>query len=235
MTHLHPPVKQLSILSNQSQSTHLKNTHMPPKVASKPLSINYLVEASKNAIDVDAPSDTTLTLSKEWKLPPRPKPGRKPLADDDSSCKRRLQNREAQRAFRQRRTDRLQELKDQVDELTKAKHQMEIHLQSVIQKLRHENATLKQHIRGLKAVNETSGKLEKTDFECGVCVKDDCLCESVGMEKKADPETEIDFTAQFAAKQKPRTEAKCDLCEGTVCVCQEAVALANLCQPNHDK
>ena len=51
--------------------------------------------------------------SKEWVIPPRPKPGRKPATDTPPS-KRKAQNRAAQRAFRERRAARVSELEDQI-------------------------------------------------------------------------------------------------------------------------
>ncbi|KAL2754785.1 hypothetical protein ACRALDRAFT_1064594 [Sodiomyces alcalophilus JCM 7366] len=53
--------------------------------------------------------------TKEWVIPPRPKPGRKP-ATDTPPTKRKAQNRAAQRAFRERRAARVNELEDQLDE-----------------------------------------------------------------------------------------------------------------------
>ncbi|CAI4210524.1 unnamed protein product [Parascedosporium putredinis] len=53
--------------------------------------------------------------TKEWIVPPRPKPGRKP-ATDTPPTKRKAQNRAAQRAFRERRAARVGELEEQLDE-----------------------------------------------------------------------------------------------------------------------
>nr|7AW7_D Chain D, BZIP domain-containing protein [Aspergillus nidulans FGSC A4]7AW7_E Chain E, BZIP domain-containing protein [Aspergillus nidulans FGSC A4]7AW9_D Chain D, BZIP domain-containing protein [Aspergillus nidulans FGSC A4]7AW9_E Chain E, BZIP domain-containing protein [Aspergillus nidulans FGSC A4] len=54
--------------------------------------------------------------SKEWIIPPRPKPGRKP-ATDTPPTKRKAQNRAAQRAFRERRAARVSELEDQIKKI----------------------------------------------------------------------------------------------------------------------
>lgn len=54
--------------------------------------------------------------SKEWVIPPRPKPGRKP-ATDTPPTKRKAQNRAAQRAFRERRAARVGELEIQMKQL----------------------------------------------------------------------------------------------------------------------
>lgn len=78
--------------------------------------------------------------SKEWVIPPRPKPGRKP-ATDTPPTKRKAQNRAAQRAFRERRAARVGELEeqlevykseyDQKEEVLKEKiHSLELDVQS---------------------------------------------------------------------------------------------------------
>ena len=61
--------------------------------------------------------------SKEWVIPPRPKPGRKP-ATDTPPTKRKAQNRAAQRAFRERRAARVGELEEQLEEQAE-EHQRE--------------------------------------------------------------------------------------------------------------
>ncbi|XWX00251.1 hypothetical protein V2A60_008271 [Cordyceps javanica] len=78
--------------------------------------------------------------SKEWVIPPRPKPGRKP-ATDTPPTKRKAQNRAAQRAFRERRAARVGELEEQLDqfkldhdkkesELKEKIHSLELDVQS---------------------------------------------------------------------------------------------------------
>ena len=57
----------------------------------------------------------TAFTHKEWVIPPRPKPGRKP-AGDAPPTKRKAQNREAQRAFRERRAAKVGELEQQLAE-----------------------------------------------------------------------------------------------------------------------
>lgn len=54
--------------------------------------------------------------TREWVIPPRPKPGRKP-ATDTPPTKRKAQNRAAQRAFRERRAARVGELEDQMKQV----------------------------------------------------------------------------------------------------------------------
>ncbi|KAL8829433.1 MAG: hypothetical protein Q9191_002024 [Dirinaria sp. TL-2023a] len=58
----------------------------------------------------------SIFTNKQWVVPPRPKPGRKP-AEDTPPTKRKAQNREAQRAFRERRAARVGELEEQMDHM----------------------------------------------------------------------------------------------------------------------
>jgi hypothetical protein len=79
---------------------------------------------------------------------------------------------------------------------------------------------------------------------CGVCVKDDCICEAIGIREKPAPtaavplkrcqqkkqqsqppqeEMEVDFTEMFARpKPKPKVADKCGFCStGTPCLCAD--------------
>ncbi|OAP64748.1 hypothetical protein AYL99_00720 [Fonsecaea erecta] len=87
------------------------------------------------------PSSTTsapLSLtSREWIVPPRPKPGRKP-ATDTPPTKRKAQNRAAQRAFRERRAARVGELEEQLKQIEEEnEHEQEI-LRTTVDKLEKE-------------------------------------------------------------------------------------------------
>ena len=63
-----------------------------------------------------APVTNQLGPKKEWTVPPRPKPGRKPALDAPPT-KRKAQNREAQRAFRERRAAKVGELEEQMKQM----------------------------------------------------------------------------------------------------------------------
>lgn len=72
--------------------------------------------------------------SKEWVIPPRPKPGRKP-ATDTPPTKRKAQNRAAQRAFRERRAARVGELEEQLDQQREAYEKQEAEFKDKIHEL----------------------------------------------------------------------------------------------------
>ncbi|PKS10693.1 hypothetical protein jhhlp_002449 [Lomentospora prolificans] len=69
--------------------------------------------------------------TKEWVVPPRPKPGRKP-ATDTPPTKRKAQNRAAQRAFRERRAARVGELEEQLEEQREERDKAERELKDKI-------------------------------------------------------------------------------------------------------
>ncbi|KAK9377816.1 uncharacterized protein V1513DRAFT_476705 [Lipomyces chichibuensis] len=80
--------------------------------------------------------------SKEWVLPPRPKPGRKPSTETPPT-KRKAQNRAAQRAFRERRAARVVELEERLQELESEKEEKETRLTSTLMRISAENQELK--------------------------------------------------------------------------------------------
>lgn len=205
---------------------------------------------------MDSPDSgiTQIITSKQWVLPPRPKPGRKPSVDTPAS-KRKAQNRAAQRAFRERRATRVQELEEKLMEVEKEKEVKEMGLVNTIKKLKLENQFLLKNFELLKAdfnlfkdkniqsqpqfklfslqntstnspsnqstgspasssysvqqispapsadsppvyfhqqpyrpsaftpisIDTTPDKLALTNFDCGVCIKEECLCETVGL------------------------------------------------------
>ncbi|KAJ5099577.1 hypothetical protein N7532_006578 [Penicillium argentinense] len=81
-----------------------------------PVSLAPALAARPSVAPSPGPGTPGSVTSKEWVIPPRPKPGRKP-ATDTPPTKRKAQNRAAQRAFRERRAARVQELEEQMKEI----------------------------------------------------------------------------------------------------------------------
>ena len=94
-------------MSGITESQHRPSRSPIPHSLSSPP--DQLEENSDEGQDGNRRGGTSLT-KKDWQLPPRAKPGRKP---DNRACdtKRKEQNREAQRAFRERRAAKLDEVK----------------------------------------------------------------------------------------------------------------------------
>ncbi|PCH33830.1 hypothetical protein WOLCODRAFT_135345 [Wolfiporia cocos MD-104 SS10] len=115
-----------------------------------------------------APSTTALwaTASKEWVIPAKPKPGRKPKKDtapavqDEVDAKgRRVQNRAAQRAFRERKQSQLAELQARVQQFEQGEVERNVALQNIAKRLKEENEKLKIENAALK---EKLGQLEES-------------------------------------------------------------------------
>ncbi|CDH12334.1 uncharacterized protein ZBAI_04120 [Zygosaccharomyces bailii ISA1307] len=131
----------------------------------------------KNPIDEEL-AMSKVHISKNWKLPPRLKPGRrpqvkvKPQEDEESETpeeqsKKKKQNRDAQRAYRERRANRLQELETTVATLQsvvkswKCKYK---DLEVQFQNAQAENSNLKQQMEDIKS------------SVCQLCFKEPCVC-----------------------------------------------------------
>ncbi|KAL1726880.1 hypothetical protein EV714DRAFT_218518 [Schizophyllum commune] len=108
-----------------------------------------------------ASSSTTLwaTASKEWVIPSKPKPGRKPkketvqAKDGDSQVDdkgRRVQNRAAQRAFRERKQSQLAELQARLQAYEQGEIERNVALQNIAKRLKEENEALRQENITLK-------------------------------------------------------------------------------------
>ena len=87
----------------------------------------------------------SIITRKEWVVPPRPKPGRKPAADTPPT-KRKAQNRAAQRAFRERRAARVGELEEQMKQMEEQDEKEQAELRSRIQKLEADVDTYKADV-----------------------------------------------------------------------------------------
>ncbi|KAH7334572.1 hypothetical protein B0J17DRAFT_673893 [Rhizoctonia solani] len=106
--------------------------------------------------------------TKEWVIPAKPKPGRKPKRDDpvvdedvasDSKAKK-VQNRAAQRAFRERKQSQLADLQTRLTQYEQGEIERNVALQNVAKKLKEDNERLKSENDKLR---EESGKRSRAD------------------------------------------------------------------------
>ena len=88
----------------------------PAVTPAPPLAPALAAKPAASSPSSPTPATPGSVTSKEWVIPPRPKPGRKP-ATDTPPTKRKAQNRAAQRAFRERRAARVNELEDQMRDM----------------------------------------------------------------------------------------------------------------------
>ncbi|KIK99038.1 hypothetical protein PAXRUDRAFT_601366 [Paxillus rubicundulus Ve08.2h10] len=108
--------------------------------------------------------------SREWVIPAKPKPGRKPKKETPScstlpkdeavgeSFGRRVQNRAAQRAFRERKQTQLAELQARLQSYEQGEMDRHVALQSIAKKMKEENDELRKENQNLR---ETIFRLER--------------------------------------------------------------------------
>ena len=136
--------------------------------------------------------NSTLSASsfvhKEWVIPPRPKPGRKP-AGDAPPTKRKAQNREAQRAFRERRAAKVGELEEQLKGLEEESQKDNEQLRSRVEQLQQD---LQQCTDLISTWRRRCEELE------AACAREAQLRQQAEMEVKALRSSVIAQTESFA-------------------------------------
>ncbi|KAI5857474.1 hypothetical protein GGS23DRAFT_343842 [Durotheca rogersii] len=136
------PASALSPVSNVSTPT-----------SAHPLIIKPATTLLQNTAMATAAIAKGSITSKEWVIPPRPKPGRKP-ATDTPPTKRKAQNRAAQRAFRERRAARVGELEEQLEEQKEEHDRSQQQLRDQVQGLESEVQTLRSRCVALEDLLE---------------------------------------------------------------------------------
>ncbi|KAI0660402.1 hypothetical protein C8Q70DRAFT_50056 [Cubamyces menziesii] len=115
--------------------------------------------AAASTAAVSSSSTLWATASKEWVIPAKPKPGRKPKKDvapppedtPEADAKgRRVQNRAAQRAFRERKQSQLAELQARLQQYEQGEIERNVALQNIAKRLKEENEKLRKENAALK-------------------------------------------------------------------------------------
>ncbi|RYP03276.1 hypothetical protein DL765_010556 [Monosporascus sp. GIB2] len=138
--------------SDVSTPTSTSTTSMP-QIAIKPAATTIQSTAMAAVTLASAGPPKCSITSKEWVIPPRPKPGRKP-ATDTPPTKRKAQNRAAQRAFRERRAARVGELEEQLEEQREEHEHAQQELRSQVQSLDAEVQNLRTRCMSLESMLE---------------------------------------------------------------------------------
>lgn len=144
-----PGQAQTPFVDNAAQ-----NTASPDRVAIPTLSQQRPLPTQQATITPSAPMGP---VSRTVQIPPRPKPGRKPLPHEDAQDRRRVQNRVAQRNFRDKRAMKVSELTADNDRIRRessdkdAQHAIDLHDQKErfmkeIAQLKMENETLRNQL-----------------------------------------------------------------------------------------
>ncbi|KAH9847392.1 hypothetical protein C2E23DRAFT_741992 [Lenzites betulinus] len=117
------------------------------------------MSAASTPAPVSSSSTLWATASKEWVIPAKPKPGRKPKKElapppedgaEADSKGRRVQNRAAQRAFRERKQSQLAELQARVQQYEQGEIERNVALQNIAKRLKEENEKLRKENLELK-------------------------------------------------------------------------------------
>ncbi|KAK1720399.1 uncharacterized protein BDZ83DRAFT_754901 [Colletotrichum acutatum] len=142
-----PPTPNPSGPTNASHAPHQlpairPNAAQQPISARPPQVVNKMSMASVISPPPVTEAPKMSMTTKEWVIPPRPKPGRKP-ATDTPPTKRKAQNRAAQRAFRERRAARVGELEEQLDEIREGHEKVEKDLKDKVHGLEMELQSFK--------------------------------------------------------------------------------------------
>ncbi|KAJ9480288.1 BZIP domain-containing protein [Pseudozyma hubeiensis] len=123
----------------------------PPKIASSslaptpPSSSASTPSTATTIIKKEVSAAPLVQPSKEWILPARAKPGRKP-SETEPLTKRKAQNRASQRAFRERKQSYLADLEAKIAAYEAAEIDRTVEIQKVAQKLRAENDSLRKEV-----------------------------------------------------------------------------------------
>ncbi|KAI1206819.1 uncharacterized protein F4807DRAFT_216041 [Annulohypoxylon truncatum] len=166
--HSRPQPTKLAITPISAASPPASSVASPISGVSTPTSAHQLaIKPAAAALQATtmatvAVAKGTIT-SKEWVVPPRPKPGRKP-ATDTPPTKRKAQNRAAQRAFRERRAARVGELEEQLEEQKEEYERTQQQLQDQVQDLDTEVQSLRSKCVVLEDLLEKE-RAERTKAE----------------------------------------------------------------------
>lgn len=157
---------------------------LAPAIASRQPSVS--IQPSPTAASPGPITPGSVT-TKEWVIPPRPKPGRKP-AIDTPPTKRKAQNRAAQRAFRERRAARVGELEEQ------------------IRKIEDENERDEEALRA--KIADLSGELERSASEISWW-KERChlLERDIAVERSAKESLVKEFRSSISEKHDDNQES----------------------------
>lgn len=198
------------------------NASSPPAIATAGPSALRPSISIKPTPSLASPSPSTpcSVTSKEWVIPPRPKPGRKP-ATDTPPTKRKAQNRAAQRAFRERRAARVGELEEHIKQIEDEDEREQTALREEISDL---STKLEEHTNEINSWIERYNELNK-DLQAEKRARDTAVKElaafkalqsTIGQSPK--PQSQVD-----QAPQPVEVPIGCGGCSSTSrCECLEA-------------
>lgn len=148
-----PAVNRALHPSDRSNTTLQDNTRNEQVVVS---------QAPRGSASGSSPTGGNGPAGSSWTVPARPKPGRKPLEKtEDPHNRRKVQNRQAQRAFRDRRARRVQELEEAMQKMKDEDNETINRLTIEAHRYREENAQLhRQHTQDTDEINNWRNRVD---------------------------------------------------------------------------
>lgn len=124
-----PPRHDSLALQPQSDFSFAKFREFPQQAQQQQVAVDPSPSPGAKLPPVQIPRNSVSgPASRKYDIPARPKPGRKPIETEQGS-KRKLQNRMAQRGFRDRRAQKQQKMEEEMEAMTKA-HELAIQMKN---------------------------------------------------------------------------------------------------------
>ena len=165
-----------------------------------------------------------ISINKQWVLPPKPKPGRKP-AIDTPPTKRKAQNREAQRAFRERRAAKVGELEEEMRRMEEEDRKEQEELRGRIKQLENDvdqysHMVMKWEARYREREMECERERQSRKF-----LENEVELLRKGMIDRTDAvrlpprPTQQGYAGNQSTKKHDATDHTCGNCDGDYCKC----------------
>lgn len=190
----------------------------------------------------DALLMSKILISKNWTLPPRT--SSKHITNDSSSVKtvistkhdvndsgvvKKQQNRDAQRAYRERKANKIKEMEDSIETLQK----LVLHWKNKYKLKEKELRNLEQNMKPAVELNPVSSTVPTsqiiTPSKCGFCNDDtSCVCKEL---EEADEEKSVESITETEVKSETfncsKTPSTCEKCSNIDETCIKPVNFIN--------
>ncbi|KAG8687168.1 hypothetical protein FRC08_012131, partial [Ceratobasidium sp. 394] len=153
--------------------------------------------------------------TKEWVIPAKPKPGRKPkreepVGDEEGGSDfkaKKVQNRAAQRAFRERKQSQLADLQARLTQYEQGEIERNVALQTVAKKLKEENERLKSDNEKLR---EEGDRVREENMLMRTRLRE-LQEEFSAYRRSVDPSSQLELENFINTRKRSRTESTAPL------------------------
>ncbi|KAG9125811.1 hypothetical protein FRC07_006106 [Ceratobasidium sp. 392] len=153
--------------------------------------------------------------TKEWVIPAKPKPGRKPKRDEPAEDEeggsdfkaKKVQNRAAQRAFRERKQSQLADLQARLTQYEQGEIERNVALQNVAKKLKEENERLKSDNEKLR---EEGDRVREENMLMRTRLRE-LQEEFSAYRRRVDPSSQLELENFISTRKRSRAESAAPL------------------------